>query len=116
MLRVSLKTVILFCSVGVVVDYIFLLRHADASAILWNIVPYLIAAIIAPVWKNNCVMLSGVMLMLAADIWLIMEGILGFHTPFTLGLSLLITFKLITLFPIGALVGYLAVVRTKKCI
>lgn len=85
------------------------LRHAELMPIAWNVLPYVIAAILSLTMKSSLastVLLGAVIAMLVVDGWLYVETILGTNSPVLMAVSLISTMKLFSAFPLGAGLGY----------
>lgn len=100
------KTVITLALIGMAVTFFFL-RQSPLMVVGWNLLPYPIAIVAAVRMTSKMPMLCGVVAMLVVDVWLFLETFLGTTSPLLLGVSLLVTLKFFTVFPIGLLVGSL---------
>ena len=99
--------ILISCALGVIINAAFI-GFSNIEVMLLPIAPYLIVIVAALIFKKGYLpILIGVLLMLLVDAWLFIESILEVQTSITLALSLLSTLKIIVLFPIGLLIGYL---------
>lgn len=89
------------------------LRHATVGAIAWNCVPYAATLLAALAMRRPLAILGGIVAMLVVDLWIVVESTLHNQSPVLLAVSLLSTAKLVTLFPLGVLIGY-AIDRKRK--
>ena len=117
MIKVSNKSVILLAIIGGLTVSINLGINAELKVVIWHGAQYLIvAAIIAPLWEQPCMMAGGIILMLIVDTWLIVEMHFGLNSAVTMLFSVLSAFKLLAIFPIGVFWGYFFSVKYPICI
>ena len=98
-----------FSVVGVVLN-VWFLRDSGIGPITWCIFPYILSGVLswfAKVQPWSSVVLGAVVLMLIIDAGFFIETAGGAKTPFLIVLSILSTLKLIIVFPVGAVIGYL---------
>ena len=109
--------VMVFSIVGVVLN-VWFLRDSGIGPIIWCIFPYILSGVLSRFAKVQpwiSILLGAVVLMLIIDGSFFIETAGGAKTSFLIALSLLSTLKLITVFPVGAYIGYLfyRVLRSK---
>lgn len=81
----------------------------SAGYIAWHVGPYLlIAALAILVPRAAAAWLGAAILMLIVDGWVLSETLLGTQSPLLMTFGLLATMKLLTVLPLGALLGALA--------
>lgn len=101
---------LLLLSIGITIN-VWFLRTSDASVILWHVFPYFFAWGMYALFKNSSI-LTGLLFMLVADIWLYTEIYLGTKSSFLMAISILSTLKVVLLFPLGVAVG--SFIRRRK--
>lgn len=101
--------VMMFSIVGVVLN-VWFLRDSGIGPITWCIFPYILSGVLSRFAKEqpwSSVLLGAAVLMLIIDGGFFIETLGGTKSSFLIALSLLSTLKLITVFPVGAYIGYL---------
>ena len=82
------------------------LQSGDLLPLLWNIAPYLLVLLLSVLIKDKLVVLLGVAVMLLVDAWFYLGVVLEVGSPLMVLVSLLISFKVVTVLPVGMGVGY----------
>jgi hypothetical protein len=77
----------------------------DVGPLIWNIGPYVLCLVLAALGRWPYAVLFGVILMFAADAWLILSSALSINQSYLLGGSLASTLKAVLLLPVGLAVG-----------
>ena len=101
-------SVIAISIVGIILNA-WCLRDSGIGPITWCIFPYLLAGGISLAVKEQPwpdVLLGAVVLMLVIDGGFFIETAAGTKSTFLLILSIVSTLKLLTAFPVGAIIGY----------
>lgn len=81
----------------------------SAGYMAWHVGPYMLIAVLSIlVPRAAAAWLGAAILMLIVDGWVLSEALLGTRSPLLMTFGLLATMKLLTVVPIGALLGEFA--------
>ena len=102
--------VVLIISIAGIVLNAWFMMDSGIAPLIWCLFPYIVTGGLSRVtklqpWRSS--LLGATVLMMLMDGAFFIETAGGTKTTFLLILSLLSTLKLITTFPLGALIGYL---------
>ncbi len=92
-------------AIGLALALIYL-RESPLPVLIWNAGPYILVWLLVPLVKDHLVILIGVTAMLIVDLWLYAETFIQSKSSILLAVSLLSTLKVLTVFPLGLLLGY----------
>lgn len=99
--------------IGTIIN-VWALRTSNSYVIVWHVFPYALACGLY-VLLRNAPILTGILFMLVADIWLYTEVFLGTKSRLLMAVSLLSTLKIVLLFPLGiAVSGLVRKIRARK--
>ncbi len=103
----TLRYLILIGSVSGIGINLSYLGITDFLVLCIGCIPYILPLIFLKFRSLVYPILCGILFMLLVDSWLLVEDLLETKSQFLLGASILSTFKLIIVLPLGMFVGYI---------
>lgn len=91
---------------GIGINFVSL--HGAPLAALWSVAPYLLVVALTVFSRVRIPLFFAAFAMLFVDVWLYGEILFNTKSPVLLAMSLLSTLKLVIIFPVGLLIGFLA--------